>query len=139
MRGDGSALQQPRPGEEECPRTDGGDAPRAPGGAAYPADQAGVILRLDHAKAAGDDEGVDRAAAASRGRLRHEPVPARADRDRPGLLGDYLDGVRVASRQRVGAGEHLGRADQIERLNPREGEDDDPSGRLGRCHGRIMA
>jgi hypothetical protein len=133
------ALEQASPGEQKGSGADRGDPARAASGAADPADQLGVVLGLDDTEAAGDDEGVDRTAAAGGGRLGHDPVAARPHRDGVRLLGDDLDGVGIATRQRIRAGENLGRPDHIERLHPREGEDDDPSRRLGRGHARIMA
>jgi len=65
-------------------------------------------------------------------------IGTRANGDRLGLLGHHLDGVFAAVRQSIGPREDLCRPDHVERLNSREGEDDDAA-RLGRGHRRIMA
>jgi hypothetical protein len=134
---DGAALEQAGAREQERSRADRGDAPRAPGGTANPADQGRVVLRLGDPEATGDDQRVDRAAAASGGRLGDDPVTARTPRDRLGFPGDDLDRVRVATGQRVGPCEYLGRPDHVERLHAGESEDDDAA-RLGRGHEEIM-
>jgi hypothetical protein len=58
------SIEQAGLGEQERARADRGDPARAPGGGADPVDQRLVVDGGVGAEATGDDEGVDRAAAA---------------------------------------------------------------------------
>ena len=131
-----AAVEQAGGGEDERARAHRRDAARArrePRGRATTVSRRGVA----RARAAGDEQRVDRAADGLERPGRRDRV-AGVRRDRRAAGRDDLDGVGrvVAARDGRGGGEDLGRPGDVERLDLGQGDDDDAAGHGGRSIAR---
>jgi hypothetical protein len=120
-----AAVDQPGLCRQICPGADADDAAGALGCDLDPADGVRVAPHGVHAVAAGQDKGVDRLSGIRQ--RRGNQREARARRHGLAVAGDHLDritlvGTPVASEVRRRTGEHVGRANQVKRLDARKAE-----------------
>jgi hypothetical protein len=142
VRRRGAAVEQAGLGEEERPRADRTDAPRASGHPAQPAEHGLVFQERIDAEPAHHEQGVDPAAQRTESRIGEEPEPGRSgDRLLTGAHHrDRVPGMRPAllAQDAGRPGEQLERTREVQGLHSGVDEQRDAQragGRGGAFHG----